>query len=288
MRLGLLIECEEGLTWERWRLILHVAERLQFHSVWVSDHLESPWPEADKHGLEAWAALTFAAAQTRRIRLGSLVSPVTFRQPAVFARTVESVHELARGRLIVGLGLGWNAAEHKNAGLPFPPIDQRALVLERTVEVLPDVPILIGGAGATSLHLAARFAQAWNITTASPEKFVERSTELDRYCQKHGRDPSAVERSIAVGVLVGRDAAELRSRSRRMQDVVPPLAEVALDDVPSAARERGWIVGTPREVVATLDSLAHAGVDLAMLGYYDVDDIAGLELIADRVMPAFV
>jgi alkanesulfonate monooxygenase SsuD/methylene tetrahydromethanopterin reductase-like flavin-dependent oxidoreductase (luciferase family) len=286
VRLGLLIEGEEGLTWDRWRVVLNVAERVQFDSVWISDHLESPWA-SEQRGLEAWSALTFAAAQTRRIRMGSLVSPVTFRHPALLARSVESVNALARGRLTLGLGLGWNAEEHARAGLRFPAIDERARMLQRTVEkMLPDVRLLIGGAGRRSLELAARFADAWNMTTASPETFGERAAELDQLCAQPGRDRKKIEKSIAAGILIGRDSVDLRERCRRMQQVVPPLADVELDQVPAAARERGWIVGTPREVVTALDALARAGVDLAILGHYDVEDVDVLELIADRVMPA--
>ena len=116
MRLGILVEVEEGLDWDHWRATCTAAERLGFDSVWLSDHLQSPWPDRP-HGLETWTALTVAAAETRRIVLGPLVSPVMFREPAIVARMAESLHALAHGRFVLGLGLGWNADEHAAAGI---------------------------------------------------------------------------------------------------------------------------------------------------------------------------
>lgn len=290
MKLGLLVEAEEGLTWERWRVILQAAERLEFDSVWISDHLQSPWSSEPSRGLDAWIALTFAATHTRRLRIGSLVSPATLRPPVVLARMAAAVETLAPGRLTVGLGLGWNAAEHAAAHLPFPPLVDRAALLTRTAAALRErtsAPLLIGGSGATALQLAAEHADAWNITTASVDVFRECTARLDQLCRQRGREPKNIIRSVAAGFLVGHGEMELRERARRMQELVPPLAHVALDDVPEAARQRGWIVGTPGEFVRELDSLARAGVELAILGHYDQDDVDALELLADRVMPAF-
>jgi len=111
MKLGILVEVEEGLDWEQWRATYTAAERLGFDSVWLSDHLQSPWPDRP-HGLETWTALTVAAAETHRVEFGPLVSPITFREPVIIARMAESLHGLAHGRFVLGLGLGWNADEH--------------------------------------------------------------------------------------------------------------------------------------------------------------------------------
>jgi alkanesulfonate monooxygenase SsuD/methylene tetrahydromethanopterin reductase-like flavin-dependent oxidoreductase (luciferase family) len=230
-----------------------------------------------------------AATQTRRLQLGSLVSPITFRAPAVLARMAHAVDQLAPGRLVVGLGLGWNRAEHEAFGIPFPPIAQRARLLATTIELVRrtlGAPLLIGGGGASTLPLVARYADQWNLTTASAATVAQRSAELDRLCAELGRDPRAIRRSIAAGFLIGRDAAELRERSQRMQTLVPPLANVAHADIPQAVRDMGWLAGTPGELVNTLAPLAAAGVELAILGHYDVDDVDALELIAARVMPA--
>jgi len=124
MKLGILIETEEGLDWESWRKTYTAAERLGLESVWLSDHLQSPWHT--RHGLETWTALAVAAAETQRLVLGSLVSPVTFREPGIVARMAESLQALSHGRFVVGLGLGWNSDEHAAAGIAFPSVDERS------------------------------------------------------------------------------------------------------------------------------------------------------------------
>jgi alkanesulfonate monooxygenase SsuD/methylene tetrahydromethanopterin reductase-like flavin-dependent oxidoreductase (luciferase family) len=280
MNIGLLVEVEEGLTWERWRAICGAAEKLGFESLWVSDHLCSPWSSAGA-GLDAWVALGVAAAETHCIALGTLVSPVTFRPPGVLARMAESVQALSGGRLTVGLGLGWNAAEHRAFGIPFPPIGERARLLEQTVGLLDGVaPVLIGGMGEQwTLPLVARWADEWNLTTSSVEVYVAKSQVLARLCAAAGRDALHIRRSVAAGFLIGHDTDDLWRRLERMQAWVPPLRGRGLD----AAREMGWLVGTPGDVKHQLAELAMAGVGRVMLGHYAQDDLQVLELVAQRL-----
>jgi alkanesulfonate monooxygenase SsuD/methylene tetrahydromethanopterin reductase-like flavin-dependent oxidoreductase (luciferase family) len=292
MKLGILVETEEGLDWDSWRRVCAAAERLGFESVWISDHFLSPWV-ADRHGLDAWVALAVAAAETGRVALGPLVTPITFREPAMVARMAESLHDLSRGRFVIGLGLGWNAAEHAQAGIAFPPVAERQRRLDDGIRLIRRtlgerrVPLLIGGGGPRwTLPLVARYADHWNMTTSSVELYRARSERVATLCRAVGRDPARIRRSVAVGCLVGRDAAELGARCERMRAIVPPLAEAA--DVLEAARGMGWVVGTPGDVVGQLSALARAGIDLAILGHYDLDDQRALELIAGEVMPALV
>jgi alkanesulfonate monooxygenase SsuD/methylene tetrahydromethanopterin reductase-like flavin-dependent oxidoreductase (luciferase family) len=293
VKLGILVESEDGLDWTRWRKTYLTAERLGFESVWVSDHLASSW-SPNTHGLDPWIALSVAAAETHSIRLGTLVAPITFRQPALVARMAEAISDLSQGRFVLGLGLGWNAAEHAQFGIPFPPLAERVRLLgegiERIRHVLGErnVPLLIGGSGPrSSLPLVARYADAWNLTTASLDLYLARSQKLAELCQALGRDPNSIRRTVAVGCLIGRDTADLHERGRRLQRHVPPLA-AALTNAPllTAARGLGWVAGTPAEIVATLRPLAEAGIDLAILGHYDLDDEVALELIANEVLAA--
>jgi alkanesulfonate monooxygenase SsuD/methylene tetrahydromethanopterin reductase-like flavin-dependent oxidoreductase (luciferase family) len=293
MKLGLLIETVERLDWPRWRAIYGAAERLGFESVWVSDHLASTWWES--HGLEPWVALSVAAAETRRVRLGPLVSPITFRQPALVARMAEAIDELSPGRFVLGVGLGWNVDEHTQFGIPFPPLAERVRLLgdgiERMRRVLGErqLPVLIGGSGPRStLPLVARHADEWNLTTASLDVYLARSQRLAELCAENGRDPNTIRRSVAVGFLIGRDPADLDERTRRLQRLVPPFASAMkkVDSAVEAARGLGWVAGTPSEIVATLRPLADAGVELAILGHHDHLDEGALELIASDVMPA--
>jgi alkanesulfonate monooxygenase SsuD/methylene tetrahydromethanopterin reductase-like flavin-dependent oxidoreductase (luciferase family) len=280
MKLGILVEAEEGLDWDSWRATFSAAERLGFESLWLSDHLESPW--GTRHGLETWTALAVAAAETERLLLGTLVSPVTFRPPEIVARMAASLHSLSGGRVVVGLGLGWNVEEHAAAGMAFPGASRRAELLADVVQRIRRevaVPILLGGRGTrVSLPLVARYADEWNATTGSPAEFARLSARLDELCSQIGRDPREIRRSVATGVLVGRDAADLANRAERMRACVPPLAEAV--DVCAAAREMGWLAGTVQEVSAELRALAAVGVERAILGHYDLGASDTLEVVA--------
>jgi alkanesulfonate monooxygenase SsuD/methylene tetrahydromethanopterin reductase-like flavin-dependent oxidoreductase (luciferase family) len=292
MKLGLLVESEEGLDWEHWRNVYRAAEHLGFESVWISDHLASAWSQ-ERHGLDPWVALSVAAAETNRVRLGTLVSPITFRPPAVVARMAQALNSLTAERFVLGLGLGWNADEHARFGIAFPSVLDRAKLLtdgiERIRMVLGDchIPLLIGGGGPrTTLPIVARYADEWNLTTASVDVYQAGGERLAELCQAIGRDPRRIRHSVATGILIGRDAEELAERSQRMQRLVPPLAGNAVSGVAAASRRMGWVAGGPKQIVAALRPLADAGVDLAILGYYDLSDVTALELIASDVMPA--
>jgi alkanesulfonate monooxygenase SsuD/methylene tetrahydromethanopterin reductase-like flavin-dependent oxidoreductase (luciferase family) len=280
MKIGLLVEVEEGLDWDHWRAVYTTAERLGFESVWLSDHLESPWSNP-RRGLETWTALAVAAAETSSLVLGPLVSPVSFREPAIIARMAHSLSTLAPGRFVVGLGLGWNTDEHAAAGIPFPSVAERRKRLIATIERVrceSDARILIGGGGARTLQLVARYADEWNLTTGSVSDFVGASQQLDALCAENGRDARAIRRSVASGVLIGRDEDALSARAARMQRCVPPLTGVG------AAREMGWMVDTPTGIAQCVQEFAAAGVDRVIFGHYDLDDIETLELVAEAVV----
>jgi alkanesulfonate monooxygenase SsuD/methylene tetrahydromethanopterin reductase-like flavin-dependent oxidoreductase (luciferase family) len=146
--------------------------------------------------------------------------------------------------------------------------------------------LLIGGMGERStLPLVAEYADEWNLTTASASVYLEKSEALADRCAQRGREPTTIARSVAVGVLVARDAQELRQRSCRMQAVFEPFADVATEAVADTARQYGWVVGTPQQVVSQLLELREAGVQRVILGHYLHDDDDALELIAAEIMP---
>src|SRR5579864_2939709 len=135
MQLGLMLEGQEGLTWDAWRRLTAAAEELGFESLWRSDHLASPI-DGRRQSLETWVSLTLAAAETSRLRFGPLVCPIMFRHPALLATMAAAVDVLSDGRLVLGVGAGWNAAEHRAFGIPFPPWPERLARLEEGIEVL--------------------------------------------------------------------------------------------------------------------------------------------------------
>ena len=151
----------------------------------------------------------------------------------------------------------------------------------------PHLPLLIGGMGERrTLPLVARYADEWNLTTADPALYRAKSERLAACCAAIGRDPGTIARSVAVGLLIGRDEAELRARCATLQRLLPRLAPLAPAELPDALRAVGWVVGTPGEIVARLRALAEAGVSRAMLQLTDQTDLAALDLVAREVKPA--
>jgi len=285
-----MIEAQEGLTWERWRRIVADAERLGFASLRTSDHLQSV-TGAVRESLSAWPALALAAEWTERIQLGPMVSPITFYVPAVLGRIARGVDDLSGGRLILGVGAGWNEAEHKAFGIPLPGWRER---FDRLEEGIPrirqtftsrEIPLLIGGGGERRARdITAREAAEWNFLTPDVETFREESASLDARCREIGRAPSGIRRSIMRGYLIGRNEGELHNRVGRLGEVIPRWRGGEAEQALMALRER-WFVGTPEQVVDQMRPYAEAGVDLFMLQHFLVDDSAAWELLAKQVMP---
>ena len=192
---------------------------------------------------------------------------------------------------MLGLGLGWNAREHAAFDIPFPAGPERLRRLEAGLDLIrrtlePPLPLLIGGRGRGTLALVARFADEWNLTSSEPASVRDLGQALATLCQSVGRDPATIRRSVSVGVLIGRDSADLARRAASMRRLVPGLAATPAGEVIDTLRDHGWLAGTPAEVVHALRELAAVGVDRAMLGHYDLADDDTLELIASEVLPA--
>src|SRR5438067_5837133 len=178
-QLGIMIEGQEGLSWERWRHLCSDVEALGFASLRRSDHLVSLMGDDSRDCIDCWTSLTMAAQWTKTIEFGPMVSPMTFYRPAVLARKAAAVDQLSGGRLIFGVGAGWNEHEHQRYGIPFLTVKERMDLLESGVEIIKDtwsksvprpvregkIPILMGGVGEKRhLPLVARDADEWNYT----------------------------------------------------------------------------------------------------------------------------
>ena len=302
MDVSIMIEGQNGLTWPRWQRIARTVEDLGFAGLFRSDHFTNAAPP-DRDSLELWTSLTWLAANTSRVRFGPLVTPCSFRHPAMTARMATAVDELSGGRLILGLGAGWQDREHTNYGFELLPLRARFDRFAESVEIItrllenPDPltyegrhyrlrdavllprprpggpPILIGGNGERrTLGLAARHAVEWNATFQPARRWTELNRRLDVLLQRRGRDPISVRRSMMTGVVFGRRTSEveekLRGRGRTREEL----------------RARGVIVGTPDEVVEQLAALNEAGLQEVMLQWLDLDDLDGLDLLARAVL----
>ncbi len=301
--IGLMIEGQQGLNWERWRRILAAAEDLGFQCVFRSDHFTNPQPP-DYESLEAWVSLAYAASQTDHIEFGTLVSPVTFRHPAMLARTAAAVDDLSGGRLVFGLGIGWQIREHHNYGVPFPDRHIRYEMLRDALEIttrlltsdtpvtytgkhfsLEDAillprpqraggpPILIGGNGPTrTLPLAAEFADEWNGVFIDPAGFKVHNQQLDGLLQQFHRATGEVKRSVMTRVHFAKDEADWQKIK----------AERSIDE-----NANNLIMGTASQVIDKIGAYVDAGAERIMLQWIELDDLARLEALAKAVLPAF-
>jgi alkanesulfonate monooxygenase SsuD/methylene tetrahydromethanopterin reductase-like flavin-dependent oxidoreductase (luciferase family) len=307
-----MIEGQEGLTWARWERLAHAAEDGGYHGLFRSDHLTGLSGDPTRPCIDTWTSLAWLATATRRIRFGPLVSPLTFYQPAILARTAAAVSERSGGRLDLGIGAGWHDGEHRMFGIPFPPLKERMDRLEcgaRAIHALlragapvtldqPYYPLVeaqttprpapgalrlvVGGRGERrTLRVVAQFADEWNVTRVTRAEFPAKRAVLERHCRDVGRDPAAIRRSLMIPVIVGRSASEVTARRERARAIFPRLPE---DE--AAWRAAGFLHGSPADVAAELREWAALGMERVMLQMLDQDDLAAIELIGREVLPA--
>jgi F420-dependent oxidoreductase-like protein len=303
-QIGLMIEGQDGLNWPRWVRLLKAAEDFGYQCLFRSDHFTNA-SAPDKDSLELWVSLVYAADHTQHIEFGPLVTPITFRHPAITARMAAAVDDLSGGRLVLGMGAGWQEREHYKFGVPFYDFPTRYARLTEGLEVVTRLltsdapvtfqgqyytldeavllprpqrpggpPILIGGNGPErTLPLVARYAAEWNAVFIRLETYQERRQQLDDLLDRQGRAPDSVKRSLMTQLIFGRDDADLRRK----------LGDRDADELVA----RGLIVGTAEAVIEQLGRFAEAGVERFTLQWLDQDNIADLELIARDVLPHF-
>lgn len=307
MRVCLMIEGQEDVTWQQWTALARACEDAGLEALFRSDHYLSVSGRAERGSLDAWATLAGLAAGTERIRLGTLVSPATFRHPAVLAKTAVTVDHISGGRVEVGLGVGWHEAEHRAYGFEFPGVRTRmerfaeqAEILHRSwseeefsfdgghyrVEQLaarprsvqrPHPPLIVGGAaGPASAAVAARFADEYNTIFVPPEECARRRERVARAFEQHGRDPATLVFSLMTACLVGEDGDDLRRRAR----AVLSHAGREGDGGELLERLRGTgVVGTIDDAAEQLRALEEAGVARVMLQHQDHTDLEMVRLL---------
>jgi F420-dependent oxidoreductase-like protein len=301
LEVAIMVEGQGGLTWPRWQRLAHAVEDLGFAALYRSDHLISAQPP-DESVLELWTSLTWLASHTQRIELGPLVSPLTFRHPVHLAQAATSLAELSGGRFTLGLGAGWSRREHEMYGFDmFSPIE-RMNRFEEGLRIISDllrsdapatfqgsffrvhqallVPppargniprILVAGRGRKrSLPLAAAYADEWNVMFVSPDELSVLNGELDRMLIACGRRPADLRRTVMQGVEVGTTESEVEAKRQARAWAF--------------WRESGLVAGTAPRLRERLAEFERAGAQRIMLQWLDLDDLAGLELLAKAVL----
>jgi F420-dependent oxidoreductase-like protein len=315
MDLGVMIEGQEHLDWDLWRRLCRETEDLGFESLWRSDHFFSLSGPHDRNALETYLSFVLLAETTERIKFGPLVASMTFRHPSLLARQAAQVDLLSGGRFICGMGAGWNVPEHESFGIPFPPVGERMDILEESIQVcrtlwgdgpasfegkhfqLNDVecypkpaqehlPILVGGGGERrTLRIVAEHADEWNVVGQNLQGYAHKRSVLERHCADVGRDPAEIRHSQMAGFVIGRDDAEVKAHLGRIAEMLPMFQRQEPDELLRGTAERGWLVGTPGEVVEEIGRRGEAGITRIMMQHHANADFDTLELIASEVLP---
>jgi F420-dependent oxidoreductase-like protein len=301
----------QNCTLAELREVWHLADRSGFHWISIWDHFyPAMLVPSDAQGscFEAVSIMTALAAETRHVRVGSLVYCMAYRHPAVLANAMVTVDHVSAGRMELGLGAGWSQLEFDAYGIPFLPIKDRLDQLEEGVQIIRGLltqetttfhgkhyrvtdarcepkpmqkrpRIWLGGMGEKRLlRMTAKFADGWNVPFIGPDIFAHKNQVLTQWCEKERRDPRAVLRTVNLGLAIGRDEAE----AKRKRDGLQQQFGAALSFL-----EPGMLVGTPQEVIDRIGAYLKAGAEWIILALRPPFDIEGLQVFIDAVMPEF-
>jgi F420-dependent oxidoreductase-like protein len=314
--LSIMIEGQDGVNWPIWKRLVEEVEGLGFPGLFRSDHFTNGSPP-DKDSLEMVVSLAWLADHTRRIHFGPMVAPLSFREPTILARQAAAIDDLSGGRMLLGLGAGWQEREHTNFGHHLGTMQERMDRFEEGVQVISLLlnsdepvnfdgryfnlrdaillprpqrkggpPILIGGSGRKrTLPLVARYARQWNAVNPSLEHFRELSAYLDSLIRQEGRSPSDVKRSIMTMVIFGRTREDLQARLEKPPFNSPRVEGKSLDQKIAFWRdERHVLIGNGEEIAAQIRPYSEAGVEEIMTQWFHVEDIEGLRQYAEDVL----
>jgi alkanesulfonate monooxygenase SsuD/methylene tetrahydromethanopterin reductase-like flavin-dependent oxidoreductase (luciferase family) len=307
VRLALMIEGQEGVTWEDWVALAAACEEHGVEALFRSDHYISGFDES-RHVLDAWATIAGLAASTTKLELGTLVSPVTFRHPSLLARSAATADEISGGRVTLGMGAGWQEREHEAYGFEFATTRERVARLGEQLEIVhgllhqervdfdgtyyclenapglqrQDLPILVGGSAKPgTAGPAVKFAAEYNSLFGTLDEVRERKQALDEACERGGRDPATLRYSVMAPCVIGRNEREVLASARRIGERFGRDPQEVLDRY----RQHGP-VGTIAEAAERLKQIEDIGYERVMLQHLAHEDLETVALIGRELAPA--
>lgn len=313
-----MIEGQEGVTWEQWCALADACEEHGIDTLFRSDHYisMSVRDETKLVAHDAWTTLSALAARTTKLRLGTLVSPGTFRPPSLLANAAATADHVSGGRIELGIGAGWMAREHEAFGFPFPEMSVRIEMFAEQLEIVhrlwteervdfsgryytldnapglpkpvqsPHPPLLVGGRGTRgTAGPAARFADEYNTPFASPDEFAAVRAKVEGACRDAGRDPATMRFSLMTGCIIGATRDDALERARSLYDRGMEHADFD-----------GWLIdygqraliGSVEEVAARLREYEAAGCERVMLQHLLHADLEPVRLIGRELAPALL
>ena len=298
-----MIEGQEGVTWPQWQALASACEEHGIPALFRSDHYLPLNGSEERPVLDAWGTLCALAATTTTLRLGTLVSPATFRHPSEYAKLVATADQISGGRIEAGLGAGWHDREHAAFGFPYAGLGTRMDVFAEQLAIVRGLwstdgelrhegehytldgvdpqpkpaqarmPLIVGGnAKPRSARLAAQYADEYNTPFATPDDVRERRAAVARAGEAEGRDPRTLRFSVMTGAALGRDRAEVREREQRLG------AKMGHADWHAPPQ---WVSGTLDEAAEQLRALADAGCDRVMLQLLLHDELDQIALVEE-------
>lgn len=312
MKVSLFVDPQEGMTYQQLVDAAQRAEREGFHGLYRSDHLMSTAGHHDRSATEAWSTLAGLARETRRLRLGTLISPIAFRHPSLYAKIVATVDEMSGGRVDVSIGTGWYPPEYDLLGFDFPPLRERFAALEEYLDVLttmwaargepfsgnhyrvgsvqarplterrPRPWLILGGHGRRKTpRLAARYANEFNVDWLAPDECRELYAIADAECAEIAREPATLRKSVLLGAIAGVDDADTERRFRAGMEFLG----IDQPDTWRSQAGAGWTIGSADVLGDRLLAYADAGVQHVMLMLLPGDDLELISLVAREIFP---
>lgn len=313
MQISISIEAMFGLNWTLWKHLAQRVEQMGFAGLYRSDHFMIG--KTGSASLELITSLTYLADHSHDIHFGSLVAPLSIHNPAMLARQAMAINDLSGGRMILGLGAGWQDEEHAMFGYRLGDIKMRLDRFEeglqvitslvhssqpvnftgrfftlREAQLVPQSPvrIMVGGNGPTrTMPLVARYSDIWNCQRAEPAAFKTMNGRLDALIGAAGRQPGHVKRTMMIPVLCERTPKDLEQHLAMIKKYAAPFNNSSDEEMKAWFYSLNGIIGSSQQIVDRLSAYAGCGAEEIIIEWFGLYDMDGFELLGSEVLPHF-